>query len=159
MRFLLSFAFLLSVLCANSFTEKRYIYALDKTTVYNGNIKISKEATSIRYTSPINKRLTQIDSSLIIEDFDANKTETLDLSKRLDLKLYFQMIKSVNTKEFALLEEYFTLNKNKNNFELLPKNRVKKAISKIDITLLKDDIKSMVIYFTNRDIIEIETHH
>ncbi|MEJ2497699.1 MAG: hypothetical protein P8Y43_09585 [Sulfurovaceae bacterium] len=142
----------------SSFTEKRYIYALDKTTIYNGNIKISKDATSIRYTSPINKRLTQVDSSLIIEDFDTNKTETVDLSKRMDLKLYFQMIKLVNTKEFGLLEEHFTLNRNQNNLELLPKNKVKKAISKIDITLLKDDIKSMIIYFTNRDIIEIKTH-
>lgn len=76
----------------------------------------------------------------------------------MDLKLYFQMIKLVNTKEFGLLEEHFTLNRNQNNLELLPKNKVKKAISKIDITLLKDDIKSMIIYFTNRDIIEIKTH-
>lgn len=158
MRFLLFFALVIGALYGNSFTEKRYIYALDKTTIYNGNIKISKDATSIRYTSPINKRLTQVDSSLIIEDFDTNKTETVDLSKRMDLKLYFQMIKLVNTKEFGLLEEHFTLNRNQNNLELLPKNRVKKAISKIDITLLKDDIKSMIIYFTNRDIIEIKTH-
>jgi len=158
MRFLLFFALVIGALYGNSFTEKRYIYALDKTTIYNGNIKISKDATSIRYTSPINKRLTQVDSSLIIEDFDTNKTETVDLSKRMDLKLYFQMIKLVNTKEFGLLEEHFTLNRNQNNLELLPKNKVKKAISKIDITLLKDDIKSMIIYFTNRDIIEIKTH-
>lgn len=158
MRFLLFFALLIGALYGSSFTEKRYIYALDKTTIYNGNIKISKDATSIRYTSPINKRLTQVDSSLIIEDFDTNKTETVDLSKRMDLKLYFQMIKLVNTKEFGLLEEHFTLNRNQNNLELLPKNKVKKAISKIDITLLKDDIKSMIIYFTNRDIIEIKTH-
>jgi hypothetical protein len=158
MRFLLFLALLIGVLHGSSFTEKRYIYALDKTTIYNGNIKISKDATSIRYTSPINKRLTQVDSSLIIEDFDTNKTETVDLSKRMDLKLYFQMIKLVNTKEFGLLEEHFTLNRNQNNLKLLPKNRVKKAISKIDITLLKDDIKSMIIYFTNRDIIEIKTH-
>ncbi len=158
MRFLLFSALLIGALYGNSFTEKRYIYALDKTTIYNGNIKVSKDATSIRYTSPINKRLTQVDSSLIIEDFDTNKTETVDLSKRMDLKLYFQMIKLINTKEFGLLEEHFTLNKNQSNLELLPKNRVKKAISKIDITLLKDDIKSMIIYFTNRDIIEIKTH-
>lgn len=158
MRFLFFLALLVGALHGSPFTEKRYIYALDKTTIYNGNIKISKDATSIRYTSPINKRLTQVDSSLIIEDFDTNKTETVDLSKRMDLKLYFQMIKLVNTKEFGLLEEHFTLNRNQNNLELLPKNRVKKAISKIDITLLKDDIKSMIIYFTNRDIIEIKTH-
>ncbi len=158
MRSLLFFALVIGALHGSSFTEKRYIYALDKTTIYNGDIKISKDATSIRYTSPINKRLTQVDSSLIIEDFDTNKTETVDLSKRMDLKLYFQMIKLVNTKEFGLLEEHFTLNRNQNNLELLPKNRVKKAISKIDITLLKDDIKSMIIYFTNRDIIEIKTH-
>lgn len=158
MRFLFFLALVIGALHGSSFTEKRYIYALDKTTIYNGNIKISKDATSIRYTSPINKRLTQADSSLIIEDFDTNKTETVDLSKRMDLKLYFQMIKLVNTKEFGLLEEHFTLNRNQNNLELLPKNRVKKAISKIDITLLKDDIKSMIIYFTNRDIIEIKTH-
>lgn len=90
MRFLLFFALVIGALYGNSFTEKRYIYALDKTTIYNGNIKISKDATSIRYTSPINKRLTQVDSSLIIEDFDTNKTETVDLSKEWILNSIFK---------------------------------------------------------------------
>ncbi|MBN2768620.1 MAG: hypothetical protein JXQ68_05915 [Campylobacterales bacterium] len=158
MRFLLFFALFFAIAYSNSFTEKRYIYALDKTTIYDGSIEIKQDSTSILYTSPINKRLTKMDSSLVIEDFDTNKTETIDLSKRLDLKLYFEMIKSINTKELGLLEENFTVKKNQSKLELLPKNRVKKAISKIDITLLKDDIESMIIYFTNRDIIEIKTH-
>jgi hypothetical protein len=145
-------------LCAKGeFTEKRYIYALDKTTIFKGSIFITDDSTIVRYTSPEKKILTQTGKILTIEDVEAKSSQVIDLSKRIDMSLYFSFMRSINKKDFSGLKTYFEVNKEGNMYHLIPKSDVKRAIEKIEITMRNDDMKRMVIYFTNEDVIEIET--
>lgn len=139
------------------FTEKRYIYALDKTTIFKGTIVITDDSTIVRYTSPEKKVLTQTGKTLTIEDVEAKTSQTIDLSKRIDMSLYFSFMRSINKKDFTGLKTYFEINKEGNTYHLSPKSDVKRAIEKMEITMRNDEMKRMVIYFTNEDVIEIET--
>ncbi|MCX6062393.1 MAG: hypothetical protein NT103_09110 [Campylobacterales bacterium] len=158
MRVWLVLIFLVGSLWAKGeFTEKRYIYALDKTTIFKGSILITDDSTIVRYTSPEKKVLTQTGKTLIIEDVEAKTSQTIDLSKRIDMSLYFSFMRSINKKDFTGLKTYFEVNKDGNTYHLSPKSDVKRAIAKMEITMQNDEMKRMVIYFTNEDIIEIET--
>jgi hypothetical protein len=143
-------------LIGSDFTEKRYIYALDKTTVYKGSITLSEESTVVRYLSPEKKVLTQVGNILTIEEGETNKKQIVDLSKRIDMNLYFSFMRSIHKKEFSALKNYFEITKENNTFHLLPKSDVKRAIEKMEIALRGDEMKKMVIHFTNGDVIEIE---
>jgi hypothetical protein len=158
MRVLILLVFLSGFVFANGeFTEKRYIYALDKTTVFKGSITVSEESTVVRYTSPEKKILTQSGKILTIEDVEAKTSQTIDLSKRMDMGMYFNFMRSVHSKDFTALKTYFEVNKEGNTYHLSPKSDVKRAIAKMEITMQNDEMKRMVIYFTNKDVIEIET--
>ena len=74
------------------------------------------------------------------------------------MNLYFSFMRSIHNKDFTGLATYFDMTKDKNTYHLLPKDQVKRAITKMDITVHKgDEMQKMVISFTNGDIIEIET--
>lgn len=146
-----------SLWAKGEFIEKRYIYALDKTIVFKGTIIMTDDSTIVRYTSPEKKVLTQSGKTLTVEDVEAKTVQTIDLSKRIDMNLYFTFIRSIHKKDFTGLKTYFEIEKEGNTYHLSPKSDVKRAIEKMEITMRKDEMKSMVIYFTNEDIIEIET--
>ena len=145
------------VFAKGEFTEKRYIYALDKITVFKGSIAVGEDTTVVRYTSPEKKILTQSGKVLTIEDVEAKTSQTIDLSKRMDMNLYFSFMRSVHNKDFTGLKSYFEINKEGNTYHLSPKSEVKRAIEKMDITMRNDEMQHMVIYFTNKDVIDIET--
>lgn len=138
------------------FSEKRYIYALDRTTMFKGSIVITNDSTVVSYTSPEKKILTQSGKTLTIEDVDAKTSEVIDLSKRMDMSMYFSFMRSVHNKDFTGLKTYFEVNKEGNTYHLSPKSDVKRVIEKMEITMHNDEMKRMVIYFTNKDVIEIE---
>ncbi len=139
------------------FIEKRYIYALDKTTVFKGTITLNNESTIVRYTSPEKKVLTQEGDTLTIEEVESKKIQVIDLSKRIDMNLYFSFMRSIHKKDFTTLQNYFEMTKEKNTYYLLPKGQVKRAIEKMEIVLRGDEIQRMIINFKNGDVIEIET--
>lgn len=141
----------------NEFSEKRYVYALDRTTTFKGSIVITNDSTIVTYTSPEKKILTQTGKTLTIEDVDAKTSEVIDLSKRMDMSMYFSFMRSVHNKDFTGLKTYFEVNKEGNTYHLSPKSDAKRAIEKMEITMRNDEMKRMVIYFTNKDVIEIET--
>lgn len=143
---------------SGDFTEKRYSYALDKTTLYKGKMTMNDEATVVRYMQPQRKVLTQSGKQLVIEDIDANTTQTIDLSDRIDMVLYFSFMRSAYRKDLSGLKTYFDVNRDKNIMTLLPKKQVKRAIEKIVMTMDGEEIQKIMINFTNRDTIEIETH-
>lgn len=156
MRVWLVLIFLVGSLWAKGeFTEKRYIYALDKTTLFKGSVTLSEDTTIVRYTSPEKKTLTQVGNTLTIEDEEKN-TQVIDLSKRMDMNLYFSFMRAIHKKDFSALKTYFEITKEKNTYYLLPKSQVKRAIEKMEISLRGDEMRSMVINFTNGDVIEIE---
>lgn len=158
MRGIIFLIFLMGSLWAKGeFTEKRYIYALDKTTLFKGSIVITDDATIIRYTSPERKVLTQSGQTLTVEDLEAKKTHVIDLSKRIDMSLYFSFMRSIHNKDFTGLKTYFEITKEGNNYLLSPKSQAKRAILKMEITMRQEEMSKMSIYFTNQDIIEIET--
>ncbi len=144
------------LLSGSDFIEKRYIYALDKTTQFKGSITLSEESTVVNYTSPEKKRLTQKGNTLTIEELEKNKTQVIDLSKRIDMNLYFSFMRSVHKKDFSGLKTYFDVTRENNTYHLLPKDQVKRAIEKMEIAVRNDEMRKMVINFTNGDVIEIE---
>jgi hypothetical protein len=144
------------IFAQGEFTEKRYIYALDKTTLFKGSITLNDDSTIVRYTSPEKKVLTQMGNTLTIEEVESKKTQVIDLSKRIDMNLYFSFMRSIHKKDFSSLQNYFEMTKEKNVYHLLPKSQVKRAIEKMEITLRGDEMQRMVINFTNGDVIEIE---
>lgn len=143
---------------STNFTEKRYSYALDKTVLYKGNMSTNDESTVVRYLQPERKVLTQSGKQLIIEDVDAESIRTIDLSDRMDMILYFSFMRSIYHKDLSGLKMYFEVNKEKNIFTLLPKKQVKRAIEKIVMLMNGDEVQKIMITFTNRDTIEIETY-
>jgi hypothetical protein len=144
------------VFAQGEFTEKRYIYALDKTTLFKGTIILNEDSTIVRYTSPEKKVLTQVGNTLTIEEVESKKIQTIDLSKRMDMNLYFSFMRSIHKKDFSSLKNYFEMTKDKNTYHLLPKGDAKRAIESMEIALRGDEMRRMVINFTNGDVIEIE---
>lgn len=142
----------------SNFTEKRYSYALDKTTLFKGNMSMDDVSTTVRYLQPERKTLTQSGKQLIIENVDAQTTQTIDLSDRIDMVLYFSFMRSAYRKDLSGLKTYFEVNREKNTLTLLPKKQVKRAIEKIVMQMNGDEVQTILINFTNRDTIEIETY-
>jgi outer membrane lipoprotein-sorting protein len=158
MRAIVFLVFLISSLWAEGeFTEKRYIYALDKSTVFKGSITITDDATIVRYTSPEKKTLTQSGKTLTVEDVDANTSQVIDLSKQIDMSLYFSFMRSIYNQDFSGLKTYFEVTREGDTYHLLPKAEAKRAIKKMEIMMLNGEMHRMTIYFTNQDVIDIET--
>jgi hypothetical protein len=139
------------------FVEKRYIYALDKTTIFKGTMTIDESSTIVNYTSPERKKLTQNGNTLTIEDLDAKSTQTVDLSKRLDMNMYFSFMRAIHKNDFSALKSYFEVTKEGNMVYLEPKGQVKRAIKSMEIKMSGSEMDKMTIDFTNGDVIAIQT--
>lgn len=157
MRILFYFILLtVAIFAKNNFTEKRYFYTLDKTTIFKGSVDIIDDSSMVvSYVSPIKKKLIQSGNKLTIEDLDEKKTQIVDLSKRMDMNMYFSFMRAINKKDFEALKTYFDITKKDLSYSLSPKSKIKKAIEKMDIVIQGENIHKMMIYFKNRDTIEI----
>ena len=82
----------------------------------------------------------------------------VDLSKRMDMSLYFSFIKSAYLKDLSALKNYFDISLKDGTYYLTPKRQAKKVIDKVEIKTESNEIKKLLIYFSNQDIIEIDTH-
>jgi hypothetical protein len=139
------------------FVEKRYVYALDKTTIFKGSMTMDDTKTVVNYTHPEKKRLTQTGNTLTIDDLEAKSTQTVDLSKRLDMNMYFSFMRAVHKNDFSALKSYFDVTKEGNTLYLLPKGQAKRAIKSMEIKMSGSDMEKMTIDFVNGDMIAIQT--
>lgn len=139
------------------FVEKRYIYALDKTTIFKGSMTMDDAKTVVNYTHPEKKRLTQTGNTLTIDDLETKSTQTVDLSKRLDMNMYFSFMRAVHKNDFSSLKSYFDVTKEGSTLYLLPKGQAKRAIKSMEIKMSGSDMEKMTIDFVNGDMIAIQT--
>lgn len=135
------FVLALHVNAAESFKELRYIYSLDKTIEYEGEISFNTNSIDINYTKP------QIQSISYTEDEE-------DIVKQS----FYLILKSIYQDNISLLEEFFELRVEGDKTLLYPHEMLSDFIQKVEYKKVKEHLEFLYIFLQNSDRIEIESY-
>ncbi|MCK4440512.1 MAG: hypothetical protein KAU90_00805 [Sulfurovaceae bacterium] len=139
-----------------SFKETKFVEALQLYTYRDGNVSYSDTKTIVKYKD--GKTITKRDNNLSVKDNKGKLLTTIDLNKKPEIALYFQLTKALFSKDFDSLKDNFNITKSKNKYTFIPKDDMKKVIKDIALSLNKDEsVKFFIINFSNMDSIKIET--
>ena len=139
-----------------SFTEGKYVEALDLYTNRDGNVSYDENQTVIAYED--GKRIVKVNNIVNVYDKKDELLTSIDLLEKPDVGLYFSLTKALFQKDFESLKESFEIKEQKEKVYLFtPKGDVEKIIKNIELFLKEDAVvSSFVLSFTNGDKIKIE---
>jgi len=139
-----------------NFKETKFVEALQLYTYRDGNVSYTDTETIVQYKD--GKTITKRDNNLTVQDDKGKILTTIDLNKKPEVALYFQLTKALFSKDFDSLKDNFEIKKSKNEYNLVPKGDTKKVIKDIALSLnIDNSVKFFIINFTNMDTIKIET--
>ena len=139
-----------------NFKETKFVEALQLYTYRDGNVSYTNTETIVQYKD--GKTITKRDNNLTVQDNKGKILTTIDLNKKPEVALYFQLTKALFSKDFDSLKDNFEIKKSKNEYNLVPKGDTKKVIKDIALSLnIDNSVKFFIINFTNMDTIKIET--
>lgn len=132
---------LASCLCAGEFfKETRYIYAIDQTIEYEGEITFKEGEIRIFYMKPQVQNISYFE-----EDEDPIKQS------------FFLILRSIREGNDGLLEEFFEAKKEEDKTVLLPQGILKDFIKKVEYKKDGKKLEFLQIQMQNDDRIKIET--
>jgi len=139
-----------------NFKETKFVEALQLYTYRDGNVSYTDTETIVQYKD--GKTITKRDNNLTVQDDKGKILTTIDLNKKPEVALYFQLTKALFSKDFDSLKDNFEIKKSQNEYNLVPKGDTKKVIKDIALHLnIDNSVKFFIINFTNMDTIRIET--
>jgi len=139
-----------------NFKETKFVEALQLYTYRDGNVSYTNTETIVQYKD--GKTITKRDNNLTVQDNKGKILTTIDLNKKPEVALYFQLTKALFSKDFDSLKDNFEIKKSKNEYNLVPKGDTKKVIKDIALHLnIDNSVKFFIINFANMDTIKIET--
>lgn len=155
MRYLLYITLLYSMVFANiSFTETRYMSALDMDRQLKGSVTINKTNMIINYTTPQQETITYLDDKVtILKDEELKEYSFEEYPQASFMGL---IIKAMVTDNYTPIEEFFTITTQKEITTFTSKPIVTSTIKTIELSK-KDDKKIVTMYMSNQDKITIET--
>ncbi len=122
------------------FKESRYIYAIDKTLEYEGEITFKKSSVEIAYTKPKEEKI------IYLED-DENRQK----------RAYFMILKAIYSEDITLLKEFFEMKEEESKTLLLPFGVLGDYMRQVEFKKVGRDLEYLKIQMQNEDWIEIET--
>jgi outer membrane lipoprotein-sorting protein len=158
MRLLLLFWLSVAALLADGpfgFSEKRYVYSIDKTLTFTGVISFNGEGMQIDYDAPEKKRIVYNGDRLQIFNASLELQHEVDLATQPAMKLYMQFMLWLYRGEFEALENYFTLSERNEELHLEPIAPTDKVVKSVKV--LQEDGKPRFIKtsMSNNDEIAI----
>lgn len=147
--FLLQFSYAKDI----TFSEKRYIYAIDNEFSKNGKLFMESQKVVLEYPQNNKKVIYTKD---FIQIIDEEKTESFTHEENKQYNLFFTLVIAIYNNDLEQLQENFEIKKNKEEVTLLPKEQIASVIEKISFEKTKERLKYLTIYFQNQDRITIE---
>ena len=151
------FLLLLSMLFSKGvhFSETKYYDALEKTLTKQGHITFDGHG-KIRIVYEHNQSIvTYTGTFLYIEK--KGKTKKVDLSQKPAIKMFFVLFEAIYLNQNNVIEAYFEKKVFEGVMLLTPKGKTRQYISKVRYKRVKNRLKFLEIYLTNKDWVRIET--
>jgi|LGOV01.1.fsa_nt_gb hypothetical protein len=124
------------------FKESRYIYAIDKTLFYEGEITFLNTSIEIAYTKPKKEKV------IYLED-----------DENLQKRNYYLILKAIYSDDTTSLKEFFEMKYVGVKTQLLPKGILSEYMKKVEFKKQDKSLEYLKIEMQNEDWIEIETIH
>lgn len=134
------FLLCISVVFGVEFKEKRYIYAVDKTLFFEGNITFLPKSIHIEYTKPKEQNLTYSSDD-----------------EQIQKRYFFTLLHAIYENDESLLNEFFQTKTKDDITTLLPLEKVQEYIKKVVYKKVGNHLEFLKIFMQNDDRIEIET--
>lgn len=122
-----------------SFQETRYIYAIDETLDFQGDISFFEEYIRIKYTEPK-------EQSVVYAKDDAIEQK----------RYFFSILKAIHSDDKVALRAFFDKKKAGEKTLLLPLDIVEEHIQKVEFIKKDKSLKYIKIFMQNKDWIKIE---
>lgn len=122
------------------FKESRYIYAIDKTILFEGEIFFEKNSIEIDYAKPKKEKVVYL-----INDENPLKRN------------YFLILQAIYHDDMNSLKEFFELKKKDFKTLLVPKGMLSEYIKTVEFKKRNKDLDYLKIQMQNNDWIKIET--
>lgn len=136
-----------------AFKESKYISALQSVITKAGTLNIDNSFILLKY--PLENLEIKFGENNIIKEKD-KLTQTLQYEDNIELSIFSKIIKSIFFDKSEELNEYFTLEKNKDLTTLIPNDYISNVIEKIEYKKNASKLIFLKIYFINEDWINIE---
>lgn len=137
------------------FKETKFVEALELYTYRDANISYDGTKTIVKYRD--GKTITKVDNNLTVHNDKNELLTTIDLTKKLEIALYFRLTKALFSKNFDSLKENFEIEQKDKKYKFIPIDDTKEVVLDIELSLDEDDsVEFFIINFTNKDSITIE---
>ncbi len=136
-----------------TFSEKKYIYALDNQFNKQGKLSIDTQKVVLEYLKSEKKVIYTKD---LIQIIDNGTTQNFTHEENIQYDLFFRLVIAIYNNDLQKLEENFQIKKEKEEVTLFPKEQIVSVIEKISFEKTKERLKHLTIYFQNQDRITIE---
>lgn len=136
-----------------TFSEKKYIYALDNQFNKNGKLTIDTQKVVLEY--PKNKKKV-IYTKDLIQIINNGIKENFTHEKNIQYDLFFRLIIAIYNNDVKQLQKKFQIKKDKSKVTLIPNGKISSVIGKISFKKIKERLQYLIIYFVNQDRITIE---
>ncbi len=135
------------------FVEHKYIGSLHTTISRKGVIDFNKDSIAVSYKQQ-KQSYVFFDEYLLVKDGD--KEDSFSYEDKIELSLFYKLIKLVYKDEDDGISDYFRVEKTKKQVvELIPKEYISNAIDTIEYKKDGNNLEFLNIYFTNEDRIKI----
>ena len=136
-----------------TFSEKKYIYALDNQFNKQGKLSIDTQKVVLEYLKSEKKVIYTKD---LIQIIDNDTTQNFTHEENIQYDLFFRLVIAIYNNDLQKLEENFQIKKEKEEVTLIPKEQMVSVVEKISFEKTKERLKYLTIYFQNQDRITIE---
>ena len=116
-----------------AFDETRYLYSIDKTLRFSGEIRFSDGGMQIDYTKPEKRRIVYGGNRLEVFDADGGLMEEIDLDERPGMKLHMQFLLWLYRGDYDALKEYFTIERRGEEMDLHPIPPTDRVIASVNV--------------------------
>ena len=110
------------------FKEERYIHSID-TSFYKKGVITFEENKIITSYSNSNDTLIYTTDTLTIKN--SQETKKVDLTKNMQIKIFFLLLKAIYENDLIILEQFFTIAQEDTTYILTPKASISSYISTI----------------------------
>lgn len=154
-KFLLMIVFILQFLNAQNitFSEKKYIYAVDNEFTKSGKLLIDTQKVVLQY---LNSEKKVIYTKDLIQIIDNGIIENFTHEENIQYKLFFTLVIAIYNNDLQQVKENFVVKQDQKETTLLPNEQIASVIEKISFEKNEKRLKQLIIYFKNQDRITIE---
>jgi hypothetical protein len=138
-----------------AFNETRYVYSIDKSLEFSGEIRFDASGMEIDYGSPEVRKIVYDGARLKVFDAEGAMQQDIDLNEQPAMRLYMQFLLWLYRGDMDSLGSYFSVIEEGNELHLQPIAPTDKVVTSVRVVKEGGEVRFIKTSMSNHDEIAI----